>query len=75
MPAVLHTGWTERIPVRDCVGLYIYYTNINYVENLIRVIQRLMPPSVHLRADKIYNINFKWLNRLQKNVGYFFKTL
>jgi len=50
--------------------------NINYVENLVRVLQSLTPPSVHSRADEIYNFNFKWWNTLRKNVGIiFFKTL
>jgi len=44
--------------------------NINYLENLVRVIQRFMPSSIHSRADKIYN--FKWCNTLGTNAGIFF---
>jgi len=46
--------------------------NINYLENLVWVIQRFMPPSVHSRADEIYNLNFNCWNTLGMNVGNFF---
>jgi len=71
MLAVAYRGWTKRLPVYP-----VKVCNIYYVQNLAKVIQRLKQPSVHSRADEIDNFNFKWLNRLQKSVGFiFFKTL
>jgi len=70
MPAVARRGWTQRVPLRDCVGPN------NYVVNLVRVIQGFTPPVVHSRADEIYNFNFKWWNTIRKNVGILcFKTI
>jgi len=60
----------------DCQLLDQWKTvcNINYLENLVRVIQRFTPPSIHSRADVIYNINFKRWNTLGTNMGIVFKN-
>jgi len=66
MLTIARRGWTDG----DC-GI----RNINYLENLVRVIQRFTPPSVQSRADKIINFNFKWWNTLGTNFGIFTPVL